>query len=306
MRSKYLISVAGPTAIGKTAAAIALAGHYQTEILSADSRQFYREMSIGTAKPSAEELAAAPHHFINSHSITDAFNVGDFEKQGLALLNDLFAKQDIVLMAGGSGLYLKAITEGFDDLPDIAPAIRENLNKLFAEKGVAALRERLKIADPAYYLQVDLNNPQRLIRALEVSEGTGNPYSSYRKGSAQQRPFSNIKIGLDMPREQLYERINQRVDAMINAGLIDEVKQLLPYRHLNALNTVGYSEIFDYLDGKTDLLKAIEMIKQNTRRFAKRQLTWFRKDKDIQWFLPTDVSAMINYIDETIAARSNA
>lgn len=306
MRSKYLISVAGPTAIGKTAAAIALAGHYQTEILSADSRQFYREMSIGTAKPSAEELAAAPHHFINSHSITDAFNVGDFEKDGLALLNDLFAKQDTVLMAGGSGLYLKAITEGFDDLPDIDPTIRENLNKLFAEKGVAALQERLKIADPAYYLQVDLNNPQRLIRALEVSEGTGKPYSSYRKGSTQQRLFNTIKLGLDMPREQLYERINQRVDAMIASGLIDEVKQLLPYRHLNALNTVGYSEIFEYLNGKTDLLKAIEMIKQNTRRFAKRQLTWFRKDKDIQWFLPTDVSAMINYIDETIAARSNA
>ncbi|CAM3855397.1 tRNA (adenosine(37)-N6)-dimethylallyltransferase MiaA [Mucilaginibacter galii] len=306
MRSKYLISVAGPTAIGKTAAAIALAGYYQTAILSADSRQFYREMSIGTAKPSTEELAAAPHHFINSHSITDAFNVGDFEREGLALLDDLFTRQDIVLMAGGSGLYLKAITEGFDDLPDIDPLIRENLNKLFAEKGVAALQERLKIADPAYYLQVDLNNPQRLIRALEVSEGTGKPYSSYRKGSTQQRPFSSIKIGLDMPREELYARINQRVNAMITAGLVDEVKQLLPYRHLNALNTVGYSEIFDYLDDKTDLNKAIEMIKQNTRRFAKRQLTWFRKDKDIQWFLPTDVSAMINYIDETIAARSNA
>jgi tRNA dimethylallyltransferase len=306
MRSKYLISIAGPTAIGKTAAAITLARHYQTEILSADSRQFYREMSIGTAKPSAEELAAAPHHFINSHTITDTFNVGDFEKEGLALLEDLFTKHDIILIAGGSGLYFKAITEGFDELPNVNPSIRENLNELFARQGIAALQERLKIVDPTYCLQVDLNNPQRLIRALEVSEGTGKPYSSYRKGSTRQRPFSSIKIGLDMPRDELYARINQRVDAMITAGLVDEVKQLLPYRHLNTLNTVGYSEIFDYLDGKTDLPKAIEMIKQNTRRFAKRQLTWFRKDKDIQWFLPTDVSAMINYIDETIAARSNA
>jgi len=306
MRSKYLISIAGPTAIGKTAAAIELASYYKTVILSADSRQFYREMSIGTAKPSADELAAIPHYFINSHTIIDIFNVGDFEKQGLSLLNELFKVYDTVFLAGGSGLYLKAIAEGFDDLPDIDPAIRVSLNELFARQGITVLQERLKMADPDYYQQVDRNNPQRLIRALEVFEGTGQPYSSYRKGSAQQRPFGIIKIGLDMPREQLYLRINQRVDTMIEAGLVDEVKQLIPYRHLNALNTVGYSEIFNYLDGETDLLKAIEMIKQNTRRFAKRQLTWFRKDKDIQWFLPTDVSAIINYINQTIAARSNA
>jgi tRNA dimethylallyltransferase len=303
--SKYLISIAGPTAIGKTAAAIALAQHYHTEILSADSRQFYREMSIGTAKPSPEELAAAPHHFVNSHSINETFNVGDFEKQGLNLLDNLFKQHNIVLMAGGSGLYLKAITDGFDELPDVDPSIRENLNSLFDEHGIIWLQEKLQQADPVYYKQVDVHNPQRLIRALEVFESTGQPYSSYRKGTVQQRPYQIIRIGLDMPRANLYDRINQRVDLMIASGLLNEVKELLPYRHLNALNTVGYSEIFDYLDGNSDLLRAVELIKQNTRRFAKRQLTWFRKNKNIQWFLPTDVPAIISYIDDTIA-RSNA
>lgn len=302
--SKYLISIAGPTAIGKTATAIALAQHYHTGILSADSRQFYHEMSIGTAKPSAQELAAAPHYFVNSHSINETFTVGDFEKQGLAQLDDLFKQHDVAIMAGGSGLYLKAITEGFDELPDIDPSIRERLNELYANNGIEVLQEKLKQADPAYYHQVDLHNPQRLIRALEVYEGTGQPYSSYRKASYKQRPFNSIKMALDMPREELYHRINQRVDVMMTDGLLEEVQKLLPYRHLNALNTVGYSEIFDYLDGKTSFIQAVAMIKQNTRRFAKRQLTWFRKDKDIQWFHPTDVSAMINYIDNTIARLS--
>ena len=304
MSSKYLISIAGPTAIGKTAAAIEIAQHYHTEILSADSRQFYREMSIGTAKPSVAELAAAPHHFINSHSINDPFNVGDFEKQGLDTLSQIFQNYDVAIMAGGSGLYLKAVTEGFDELPDINPIVRQELNSLYAEQGLSPLQEKLKKADPVYYNTVDLQNPQRIIRAIEVFESTGQPYSSYRNGNYKQRPFQTIKIGLDMPREQLYERINKRVDIMITDGLVDEVKQLSSYRNLNALNTVGYSEIFDYLDGKTDLPRAIELIKQNTRRFAKRQLTWFRKDKDIQWFLPTDVPAIIHFIDDTIARLS--
>ncbi|MDT3402608.1 tRNA (adenosine(37)-N6)-dimethylallyltransferase MiaA [Mucilaginibacter terrae] len=303
--SKYLVSIAGPTAIGKTAVAIQLAQHYQTEIISADSRQFYREMSIGTAKPSPDELAAAPHHFIGSHSILDDINVGDFEREGLLILEDLFIKHDVVIMAGGSGLYVKAITAGFDDLPEADPAIRENLNNIFAEHGITALQEKLLEADPVYYAKVDLHNPQRLIRALEVFESTGQPYSSYRKGTSHQRPFNIIKLGLHIPREELYHRINKRVDIMVESGLPDEVKQLLPYRHLNALNTVGYSEIFDYLDGKTDLPTAIAMIKQNTRRFAKRQLTWFRRDKDTCWFAPTDLAAMIKYIDETIGL-SNA
>ncbi|WP_345955141.1 tRNA (adenosine(37)-N6)-dimethylallyltransferase MiaA [Mucilaginibacter sp. PAMB04168] len=302
--SPYLISIVGPTAVGKTAAAIALARYYQTEILSADSRQFYREMSIGTAKPTPEELAAAKHHFVNSHSVNEPFSVGNFERDGLSALNELFQKHSVVIMAGGSGLYIKAITEGFDELPGIDPSIREKLNLQYAEQGIAILQEKLQTVDPVYYQQVDLNNPQRLIRALEVFESTGALYSSYRKGSYKQRLFTSIKVGLDMPREELYDRINKRVDDMIVDGLVAEVQQLLPYRHLNALNTVGYSEIFDYLDGKTGLPEAIALIKQNTRRFAKRQLTWFRKDKDIQWFKPNDVSAMIEYIDKIIAGLS--
>ena len=292
---KTLIVIAGPTAIGKTAAAIKLAQHYHTEIVSADSRQFYKELSIGTAKPSANELAAAPHHFIGSHSITDNFNVGDFEVEGLRVIENIFRSHNVAILAGGSGLYIKAICEGFDNLPAVDPAIRENLNKLFADEGILALQDKLKTADPAYYAQVDLNNPQRLIRALEVHEATGQPFSSYRIADKAVRPFRIIKIGLSMPREQLYERINQRVDVMIDDGLMNEVRSLMPYRHLNALNTVGYTEIFGHLDGKTDLPKAVELIKQHTRQFAKRQLTWFNKDKEIVWMNPleNDVVAMV-------------
>lgn len=302
---KYLISVVGPTAVGKTAAAVQIANHYHTEIISADSRQLFREMTIGTAKPSEEELSQARHHFINSHYVTESFNVGDFEKQGIAILKQIFEQHDIAIMAGGSGLYVNAIINGFDDLPAAPPEIREKLNRLMVTEGIEVLQQKLLTADPIYYQLVDLNNPQRLIRALEVCESTGKPYSSFRKGSQIKRDFNIIKIGLDLPREELYDRINQRVDLMIANGLIDEVKALTQYRSLNALNTVGYSEIFDYLDGKTDLNVAIASVKQNTRRFAKRQLTWFRKDKGIQWFNPTDALAMIDYIDTTIA-RLNA
>lgn len=302
---KYLISIVGPTAVGKTAAAIQIAKHYHTEIISADSRQLFREMTIGTAKPSDDELSQTHHHFINSHRVTESFNVGDFEKQGLTILNQIFEQHNIAIMAGGSGLYVNAIINGFDDLPAALPEIREKLNQLLSTEGIDVLRQKLLTADPAYYKQVDLNNPQRLIRALEVCESTGKPYSSFRKGSQAKRGFNIIKIGLDLPREELYDRINQRVDLMVTNGLIDEVKALTQYRCLNALNTVGYSEIFDYLDGKTDLNAAIASVKQNTRRFAKRQLTWFKKDKGIQWFNPTDALTMIDYIDTTIA-RLNA
>jgi tRNA dimethylallyltransferase len=280
---KKLIVIAGPTAVGKTATAIKLAQQLKTEIISADSRQFYREMSIGTAKPDAEELAEAKHHFINSHSITENFTVGDFEKQALQLLNELFKIHDQVIMVGGSGLFIQAVTQGFDDLPTVDPEIREHLNHELVEKGIERLQKKLKEADPDYYNQVDLNNPQRLIRALEVFEATGKPFSSYRKAVINSRPFESIKIVLDLPREALYDRINRRVDIMVDQGLVDEVRSLLPYRHLNALNTVGYSELFDYFDGKTDLDTAISLIKQNTRHFAKRQLTWFRKDKEVKW-----------------------
>lgn len=278
-----LIVIAGPTASGKTAAAIQLANHFNTVVVSADSRQFYREMSIGTAKPNADELTAARHYFINSHSITEPFSAGDFEKQCLQLLDELFKTHNVVILAGGSGLFIKAITEGFDDLPSADEATRERLNKELNEQGINTLQEQLKSADPAYYSQVDINNPQRIIRALEVFETTGKPFSSYRTATANKRPFNIIKFGLDMDRAILYDRINRRVDMMVDQGLVDEVKSLLPYRKVNALNTVGYSEIFDYLDGKADLPTAIAAIKQNTRRFAKRQLTWFRKDGEMIW-----------------------
>ena len=281
--TKTLIVIAGPTAAGKTAAAIELAKQLHTEIISADSRQLYREMSIGTAKPSAEELSAVKHHFIDSHSITEIFSVGDFEKQALQVLNDIFKTHDFALLVGGSGLYIKAVCEGFDDLPTASAEIRERLNHEFEEKGLTWLQEKLKVADPVYASQVDMNNPQRLIRALEVTESTGQPFSSYRKSTVNLRPFNIIKLGLNLPREVLYDRINRRVDDMISKGLVEEVRSLLPYRQLNALNTVGYSELFDYFDGKTDMDTAISLIKQNTRRFAKRQLTWFRKDKEIKW-----------------------
>lgn len=291
--SKTLIVIAGPTASGKTAIGIELAKLLHTEIISADSRQFYHEMTIGTAKPTANELAQAKHHFVNSHRITDSFNVGDFEQEGLKLLDELFKYHDHVLVVGGSGLYVKALCEGFDQLPDIEPGVRERLNNELTEQGITYLQEKLKQADPDYYNQVDRNNPQRVIRALEVFESSGKPFSSFRKRDLQKRPFNILKIGLLWPREQLYERINQRVDQMVNEGLIDEVKNLASYRNLNALQTVGYTELFDYLEGETDLPTAIKLIKQNTRRFAKRQMTWFNKDKEIHWMAPEEVVGFV-------------
>ncbi|UOE48178.1 tRNA (adenosine(37)-N6)-dimethylallyltransferase MiaA [Mucilaginibacter sp. SMC90] len=300
---KTLIVVVGPTAVGKTVAAIKLAQHFDTVVVSADSRQFFREMSIGTAKPDESELAAAKHYFINSHSISESFSVGDFEKQGLALLDELFKTHDHVILAGGSGLYIKAICEGFDDLPVADISVREQLNLQLEKEGIATLQEKLQQVDPDYYTQVDLNNPQRIIRALEVFETSGKPFSSYRKATINKRPFNIIKLALDMPREKLYERINLRVDTMVEQGLIEEVKTLLPHRQLNALNTVGYAELFDHFDGKTNLDEALLLIKQNTRRFAKRQLTWFRKDKDFIWF-DAGADDVINQMIKTIEAHA--
>lgn len=296
-KPKTLIVIEGPTAVGKTTIAIELAAKLHTEIVSADSRQFFREMAIGTAKPTPGELAQAKHYFVDSHSVTDNFSVGDFEKAGLALLDDIFKTHDTAILVGGSGLYIKAICDGFDELPTALPGVREKLNQEYKNNGITWLQERLRSADAVYYDQVDLNNPQRLIRALEVFESTGKPFSSYRKATTNNRPFKSIKIGLDLPREILYQRIDHRVDEMVKQGLIQEVHSLLPYRHLNALNTVGYSELFDYSDGKTDLDTAIALIKQNTRRFAKRQLTWFRKDKDIRWFRPGEDDLTNKIID---------
>lgn len=285
---KTLIVIVGPTGIGKTALAVKIAQRLRTEVISADSRQFYIEMEIGTAKPSAEELAAAKHHFINSHHITEDFTVGDFEIQSLDKLNDIFKKHDFAVLVGGSGLYINAVCNGFDDLPRASAELRAQLNQDFIDEGVEALQHRLQELDPLYFKEVDIHNPQRIIRALEVCISTGIPFSTYRTRSQKTRPFRSVKIGLNTSRDELYDRINKRVDQMIAMGLENEVRSLIPYRHLNALNTVGYAELFDYFDGKMTLLQAIEKIKQNTRRFAKRQLTWFRKDAEINWFEPND------------------
>jgi tRNA dimethylallyltransferase len=282
-QKKSLIVVAGPTASGKTAVGIELAKYFKTVVISADSRQFYQEMSIGTAKPNAEELAAVKHYFIDTLSITENFTAGDYEKDALALLDELFKIRDVIILVGGSGLFIKAVCEGFDTFPEIKPGVREKLIEEFESNGIGSLQEKLKSADPAYYSQVDLNNAQRVIRALEVFENSGTPYSSFRKSGAGERHFKIIKFGLSLQRDVLYDRINRRVNEMVKQGLIDEARLLFPYRHLNALNTVGYSELFDYFDGKTDLETAIALIKQNTRRFAKRQMTWFNKDKEITW-----------------------
>lgn len=280
----YLVSIVGPTAIGKTAKSIALAKHFSSEILSADSRQFYQEMNIGTAVPSLEELAAAPHHFIQHISIHDNYSVGDFEKQSINKLKDLFKKHKILFLVGGSGLYIDAVNKGLDHFPKVDAAIREGLNERLNKEGIESLQLQLKNLDPLHYENVAISNPQRVIRALEICLGTGQPYSSFLNHSDKKRDFNIIKIGLDAPRPLIYERIEKRVDLMIEAGLIEEAKKLYPLRNLNALNTVGYKELFNYFDGEWSLEFAISEIKKNTRRFSKRQLTWFKKDENTTWF----------------------
>ena len=302
-KDKTLIVIVGPTGIGKTALAIALAKHFSTEIISADSRQFFKEMEIGTAKPSAEELSAAPHHFIDSHHIEDLFSTGDFEVQALQLIDTLFKKQDLLIMVGGSGLYIDAVCKGLDDLPDTDLNIREQLNQDLAENGIESIRQQLQSADPEYYAKVDQSNPQRMIRGLEFFLSIGEKLSSYLTNSKKERPFNIIKIGLNMDRAALYGRINHRVDLMMAAGLLDEVKGLQAYRKYNALNTVGYSELFNYLDGNISLETAVDQIKQNTRRFAKRQLTWFRRDDSTAWFEPTEAESVIHHIQETLSPK---
>lgn len=278
-----LIAVVGPTAIGKTPWAICLAKHYKTEIVSADSRQFYKEMAIGTAVPTKEEQLEVTHHFIQHRSIKEPWSVGDFEGAALLLLNQLFKQYRIVVAVGGSGLYLQALTEGLDHFPDVDPSIRKELQNECDAKGLAYLQRELEMVDPKYYEVVDLQNPQRVMRALEIFRGSGKPYSTYLNKPKAKRQFRTLYLGVMADRELIYKRIENRVDQMMESGLLEEVRPLLKYKDFLALQTVGYQELFKYLEGLCELEQAVEEIKKNTRRYAKRQMTWFRRNKDILW-----------------------
>jgi tRNA dimethylallyltransferase len=297
---KYLIALVGPTAVGKTETAIRLAQYFRTEIVSADSRQFYREMSIGTAKPTPTELAQAPHYFINTHSICEEYNVGQYETEALRILSKIFRQKNTAILTGGSGLYIKAICEGIDEMPENNPEIRALLTQRLENEGLTILTEDLKKLDQAYYQIADKSNPQRILRALEVCLSTGKPYSDFRKATQVHRPFEIIKIGLTRPREELYARIESRTDKMIEDGLVEEVKQLLPFREHNALQTVGYQEIFGFLDGVYDWEEAVRLLKRNSRRYAKRQMTWFNKDRNIHWFTAGSEDKIIAFLDNLI------
>lgn len=295
-----LIVVVGPTGSGKSALAVELAKHYGAPIISTDSRQFYRGLPIGTAQPTAEEQTAAKHYFIADREVEDDFNCGKYEAEALALLDKLFTENNYVVAVGGSGLYIQALCNGMDDLPDADPALRERLKQRMEDEGVTVLAKELRLLDPAYAEKADLCNPARVMRALEVCLTTGMPYSEQRSGMVAERPFRIVKIGTDMPRDVLYERINRRVDMMIEEGLIEEARNVYPKRHLNALQTVGYREMFDYFDSKSTLEEAIELIKRNSRRYAKRQLTWFRRDTEIGWYSPNDIEGIVKFIDDKI------
>lgn len=296
-----LITIVGPTAIGKTALSIKLAKHFNAEIISCDSRQFYKEMNIGTAVPSIEELEAAPHHFIQNRSIFEDYNVGDFEKDALKTINSLFKKNTIVIMVGGSGLYVDAVINGLDYFPTVDSSIRENLNKQLETKGIEALQLQLKGLDIETYKSIAIANPQRVIRALEVCIGSGKTYSSFKNKPKAKRNFKSIKIGLNAEREIIYNRINKRVDIMMQEGLLLEAEKLFTNKNLNALQTVGYRELFSFMDQEITKEFAIEEIKKNTRRFAKRQLTWFKKDDSILWFdYKTNPETILNCLKEKL------
>lgn len=297
--TKTLITVVGPTAIGKTALGIKLAQHYNAEIVSADSRQFFKEMCIGTAVPDEDELAAAKHHFIQHISIEDEYNVGLFEQEAVAKIAELHQKNDVAVLVGGSGLYVNAVLYGLDKFPDVDGDVRESLLRKRDQKGFEALQTLLKELDPEHYERVDINNPQRVMRALEICIGTGKPYSSFLARNTIKRDFNAIQIGLTADREIIYDRINRRVDIMMQNGLEEEARKVYPQRELNALQTVGYKELFQYFDGEISKEKAVEEIKKNTRRFAKRQLTWYRKDESILWFdHKTPTSEILEVIDK--------
>jgi tRNA dimethylallyltransferase len=308
---KYLITIIGPTAIGKTSLSIALAQQFQCEIISCDSRQFFKEMRIGTAVPTDLELAAAPHHFIQNKSIFENYSVGDFEKEAISQLNELFKNNDFAILVGGSGLYVDAILKGFDSFPDIDTSVREKVNVNYEQHGISYLQDQLALLDSNYFKKISLENPQtlqnpqRMMRFIEVCIGTGKPYSSFLNQARNNRNFTPIIIGLEAERSVMYDRINQRVDIMLNDGLLAEAEQLYPHKELNALQTVGYRELFAHFDGESTLDFAIEEIKKNTRRFSKRQLTWFKRTENAQWFdYLTDRAKIIQHIETFIIPNS--
>lgn len=297
---KHLIVLTGPTGIGKSITGISLAQHFKTQIISSDSRQIFREMTIGTAVPNQNELATVKHHFVHSHSIFENYNVSKYETEAINTINSAFENNNILLLVGGSMLYIEAVCNGIDAMPDVDPEIRKILMEKLENEGLESLRLQLKVLDPEYYKTVDLKNPNRIIHALEISIMTGKPFSSFRTNNKRIRPFSIIKIGLDCNRNELHKKINLRVDQMITAGLETEAGSLYTFKHLNALNTVGYREFFDFFDGKITREKAIELIKRNTRRYARKQLTWFRNDPDMFWFEPEQINQIINFIENKI------
>lgn len=296
MKHKTCIIIAGPTAVGKTALALDVARYFETDIISADSRQCFREMSVGVAKPSPEELQSVTHYFINSHSITEEVNAAVFESYALNAVEEIFESHAVAVMTGGTGLYIKAFCEGFDNMPVIEPAVRVRVQEQYRQSGMEWLQAAVQLEDPQYYATGETQNPHRLMRALEVKRATGRSIRDWQQGATKERPFDIVKIGLDRPREELYHRIDKRVDEMMQAGLLEEVRALLPYRHLNALQTVGYTELFEYLDGTTSLAEAVDRIRRNTRHYAKRQLTWFRRDPAIHWFSPEQVPDVLHYL----------
>lgn len=304
-QQKALVVVAGPTAVGKTDLCLWLAQVFDTEIVSADSRQFFREMNIGTAKPTPAELAAVRHHFINTHYIGEDYNAGTYETEALQTLAGIFRHKQVALLTGGSGLYIRAVCEGMDQMPEVDAAIRQQLMQQLAQEGLPALLEQLRQLDPDYYHQVDRANTQRVVRALEVCLASGQPYSGFRGRESPARPFRLIKIGLEREREELYQRIDARMDQMIAQGLLEEARALYPFRHHNALQTVGYQEIFDFLEGQYDWEEAVRLLKRNSRRYAKRQFTWFRRDPGFTWFHPNDRAGILAHIRENLPPDNN-
>lgn len=299
--SKTIVIIAGPTAVGKTAAAIAVAKAFNTEIISADSRQCYHEMNIGVARPSVEELNEVPHHFIASHSIHQKVNAVTFEQYALQKADELFQKHDVVVMVGGTGLYIKAFCEGLDEIPNVPEVLHNEIIAAYETNGLSWLQNEVRQLDPRFYEIGEVQNPQRLMRALEVVKATGRSIVDFKRGEKAERPFNVIKIALELPKQQMHENINHRVDKMIEGGLVTEVQSLMSYQHLNALQTVGYKELFAYFKGDISLENATDSIKQNTRQYAKRQLTWFRKDKEYYWFGAGDISGILNFINQNLS-----